>query len=305
MFLVFIMYAFMATTFIIGKAVLNYSTPLFFIGVRMVIAGILLLSYNYFFRKQKISFKKEDLLLYLKLSAVHIFIPFVFEFWSLQYISAAKTAMLYNLSPFITAVFAFFILNERVTKLKIIGLIVGFLGFIPILIAQLPQESVFGEWFFISVPELVLLGAIISAAYAWIVIKRAIVSQRYSLMTLNGISMFIAGISALFISLIIDSFIIPVTNYKSFLSLTLLIIIVGNVICYNLYGYLLKRYTATFLSFAGFTTPLFTALFQWHGISWHFYATAIIVFIGLYIFYKDELKHIYKKTKINKKVSHN
>ena len=60
-----------------------------------------------------------------------------------------------------------------------------------------------------------------------------------------------------------------------------------------LYGYLLKSYTTTFLSFAGFLSPLFGALYGWvflsEKISWHFYLSCAIVFAGLYLFYQDEL----------------
>jgi drug/metabolite transporter (DMT)-like permease len=60
-----------------------------------------------------------------------------------------------------------------------------------------------------------------------------------------------------------------------------------------MYASLLKKYTATFMSFAGFIAPLFTALYGWaflgEIITWHFYASSAIVFVGLFLFYKDEL----------------
>jgi drug/metabolite transporter (DMT)-like permease len=72
------------------------------------------------------------------------------------------------------------------------------------------------------------------------------------------------------------------------------VVIVSNLLCHNLYGHLLRHYTATLLSFAGFLTPIFAALYEWmlRGtiITWHFYASCIIVFIGLYLFYQDELR---------------
>jgi drug/metabolite transporter (DMT)-like permease len=61
-----------------------------------------------------------------------------------------------------------------------------------------------------------------------------------------------------------------------------------------LYGYLLKKYTATFLAFAGFLGPLFSAFYGWlflsEVITWHFYLSAVLVFAGLYMFYKHELE---------------
>jgi drug/metabolite transporter (DMT)-like permease len=71
------------------------------------------------------------------------------------------------------------------------------------------------------------------------------------------------------------------------------IILISNIICHNIYGYLLKQYTATFIAFTGFLAPLFSALYGWaflnERITWHFYASSFIVFIGLAIFYKEEL----------------
>ena len=72
------------------------------------------------------------------------------------------------------------------------------------------------------------------------------------------------------------------------------LIIVSNLLAYNLYGALLKRFSATFLSFAGFSTPLITAFFGWafihETVSWGFIGCAVIVFIGLGLFYQEELR---------------
>ena len=68
------------------------------------------------------------------------------------------------------------------------------------------------------------------------------------------------------------------------------LIIIANIICYNLYGYLLSRYSATFLSFAGFMTPLFAAGLGWlflnEQVTWHFFATIFMVIFGLYLFHE-------------------
>jgi drug/metabolite transporter (DMT)-like permease len=74
-------------------------------------------------------------------------------------------------------------------------------------------------------------------------------------------------------------------------------IFIANILFYNLYGYLLKRYTATFLSFAGFVTPLFAAYFEWLFFGAlmpiEFFITIIIVGFGIYLFYQEELNQGY------------
>ncbi|MCV5950917.1 DMT family transporter, partial [Escherichia coli] len=73
---------------------------------------------------------------------------------------------------------------------------------------------------------------------------------------------------------------------------------------YNLYGTLLKRYSATFMSFAGFTTPLFTALFGWlvlgEIVTWPFYVSFCIVLLGLVLFDQEELKQSYQLATLEK-----
>ena len=52
------------------------------------------------------------------------------------------------------------------------------------------------------------------------------------------------------------------------------------------------------MSFAGFTTPLFTALFGWlllgEIVTWPFYISFVIVLLGLLLFDQEELKQSYQ-----------
>ncbi len=60
MFLVILLYAILASTFTIAKIALSFAKPFFIIGFRMTVAGILMLSFLYFFRREKFVLKKED-----------------------------------------------------------------------------------------------------------------------------------------------------------------------------------------------------------------------------------------------------
>ena len=127
---VFFMYMLFASTFTLGKAALDYVDPMFFIGIRMIIAGILLLGYCYTsgYRFQRNFWK--DWKLFLSIILFHIYVAYVLEFWSLQYVTSFKTCFFYNLSPFITALFSYISFSEKLTHKQWLGLTIGFVGFI-------------------------------------------------------------------------------------------------------------------------------------------------------------------------------
>jgi len=294
-----------ASTFTFAKAALIYAKPIFCIAIRMTVAGLILLLYYYFFSRKRQVLKKEDRNFFAQIILFHIYFAYVFEAWGLVYITSSKACLLYNLSPLITALFSYFLFKERLTWTQWIGLTIGFAGFLPILIAQAPLEALVGQAYFISLPELFLIVSTISACYGWIIMKKLTNTGGYSPILINGIGMLGGGLLASITSFLWEEApriygaeslgyldkILPIipspemAGYIMFFWYTLLLIIVGNIISYNLYGYLLSCYSATFLSFAGFTTPLFAALFGWlllnEHITWYFFSTIIIVSFGI------------------------
>ena len=107
MFLVILLYMLFASTFTFGKAALTYMQPIMFIGMRMTAAGLLLLGYQYLFNRSKWRIDREDQSTFAAVGFFLMFVSFVAEFWAMQYVRAAKACLLYNLSPFITALFAY------------------------------------------------------------------------------------------------------------------------------------------------------------------------------------------------------
>jgi len=306
MFLVILMYMLFASTFTIGKAVLAYVQPIFFIGFRMTLGGMLLLFYLYFFKRSKIRLQKKHLWLFAQITIFHIFIAYVAEFWALQYLTSFKTALIYNLSPFLSALFAFLFFSEKMTIKKWIGLIIGFFGFFLILAdGKSPGELTKHAFAFFSWPELVLLLAVCSSVYGWALFKK-LSKNGYAPMMINGFGMVTGGILALFTSFFFEG-VLPfkighsslIVDISAFFGYSLLLILIANVICYNLYGHLLKKYSITLLSFAGFFTPLFAALFGNIFLrevpSASFFLALGIVAFGLYLFYQGELKQGYIK----------
>jgi drug/metabolite transporter (DMT)-like permease len=295
MWLVLLLYALFASVFTASKLALASAEPFFLVGSRMLIAGSGMLVFQYFRDKQAFSLKKGSLWRILRLALFNIYLTNVFEFWGLKYLTSFKTCFIYSLSPFLSVLFSYLFFSEKLGMKKWLGLLVGFLGFIPILISKTTSEEISGTLWIFSWAELAVVIAVISSVYGWLLLKQVVTVDGLSPIIANGFSMTIGGIFALTHSFFTEDWNpVPVTDFWTFVECTLFLIIVSNSICYNLYGFLLKKFSATFISLAGLTTPIFAALFGWlihdEVTSANFWVSFLIVFCGLFMFYREELK---------------
>lgn len=243
MLLVLLLYALFASIFTVSKEALVYAKPFFLVGARMAVAGGLMLVFQYFKDKKAFVYKPGSWGRILRLALFNIYITNVFEFWGLQYLTSFKTCFIYSLSPFASALFSYFLFSEKLTQRKWIGLIIGFLGFIPVLVSQSGAEDLAGSLGVFSWAELAVVCAAVSSVYGWILLKQLVFQDGYSPFIANGTSMLIGGVFALVHSVATETWDpVPATNFPVVIQCTLFLIIVSNCICYNLYGYLLKSF---------------------------------------------------------------
>lgn len=295
---VLILFALFASLFTLSKTSLEYAHPFFLIGSRMCFAGALLLAHQFIFNRRHFKVHYEHVGAFLLLGILAIYLTNVSEIWGLQYMASAKACLIYSLSPFAAALLSYWCLKEKLNLKKWLGLCIGFLGIFPIMLNDLGQGSLGKAFFFISWPELALMTAVLSSVYGWILLKKVVQEYRYSPMLANGLSMLIGGILALTHSYFShepwDPIPIIEGQWGGYLECTLWMCLISNVICYNLYGHLLKKYSATFMALSGLVTPFFASLFGWYFldevISWHFYASMLIFSFGLIIFYQEEIQ---------------
>ena len=291
--LVILLYALFGSSFPISKMLLTYTTPIFFLGSRMTVAGILLLAYQYIRDKHKLLIHKGHYGYFIQLIFIGMYLNYLLRFWALSQLPSAKVAFLFNFSPFFSALYSYFLLNERISRIQWIGLLIGFVGLFPIMMTTSLAEQKLGEFIFISWQELATLASVALHSYCWIIVRTLVKEKHYTPMMVNGIGMINGGLLALVTSYMFDSSFPPVTDPIVYAKWFVVIVTISNIVCHNLYAYLLRHYTATFMSFAGFLGPLFSALYAWgllgETITWHFFASGFLVFIGLYLFYREEL----------------
>lgn len=111
--------------------------PITLTTIRFIIAAIILLPF--YLRQNSLNLSKADI---LELSKKSLFFSLNVGIFSIaiQFTTAIISQIFYTLVPIIVAVLSYYLLKERFTKNKIIGLIIAFLG-----ISFLIQQSVMKE----------------------------------------------------------------------------------------------------------------------------------------------------------------
>ena len=293
MILLIALQALWASSIPLSKVLLGMVPPVFLAGIRMFIAGIMLLAYQWWCTKEGFNLQKKHWWFYFQIIFFGIYLKYILRYWGLVQLSTAKLSFILNITPFCVALFSYISFNEHLSLQKWLGLIIGFLGLVPILFIANDTELIAKESWFFSWAEIATFAEIIAHSYALIVMRKMVKDTGYSAGMTNGIRMFGGGILALMtVPLAQESVTIAQPLY--FVGLLATLIIVSNIVCHNLYIYLLKHYSATFLSFSDFLSPLCVAFYGWlflhELITWHYVLSGIIVLVGLCLFYHDELE---------------
>ncbi|HLC07481.1 MAG TPA: DMT family transporter [Candidatus Babeliales bacterium] len=289
---IILLQALFATSFPMGKYLLGFVSPLFLSGTRMLIAGTILLAYEYCLPSAEFKFKRKHFWIFAQIIVLGMYATYALRLYALRVLPVWKVSFFYNFSPFLTALYAYLLFNQRLSVKQWIGLSVGLFGMLPILISQSPAEAV--EFFYISKYEVFLMISVSLHCYSWILIQKLVRYKNYQTSIVNGICMASGGLLSLANAYVLEG---PaqISDPAAFYKGLIIMIFISNILCHNIYAGLLKKYSATFMSFTSFLSPLFAALYGWaffqEKISWHFYISIIIVLAGLYIFYQDELKH--------------
>ena len=212
----------------------------------------------------------------------------------------SQASFIYSLSPFFAAFFSYLHFNEKMNGRKWIGLSLGLVGIIPVLILQTGSEGIWSAFSFLSWPSLAMIGAALASIYGWVLLRLVVKDNEVSPLMANGSSMLIGAAMAFGHSFFVESWNptpIAAGSMVPFLGWTLFMAFISNIICYNLYGMLLKRFTATFLSFMGLLSPVFASLNGWiflgEAPSVLIFVSTAIVCSGLWIVYSAELKQGY------------
>ena len=286
MLLIIVLYLLVAITIIIAKYSTSVADPLFFISARLMIAGLLLLVGYSIFSTNSWKIHKSDWIYFIQAIVFFSYLTFVLEFWVLPYVSALNVSLLYSLTPFITFVLAYLMFRETISGIQIWGSLIAFGSIIPLITKN--GRMVRATLAPLSWTDMVILLAATCGSYGWFCVQR-LLKKGYSLLFISGISMFFGGLLSLVTwSLTSAQLQNPISNSSGFWLALIALIIVSNIVVFNLYGYLMKTFSITTLSVWSFVSPLFTSLFSilflHETLEWQHLVAFIGLTIGLYLF---------------------
>ncbi|MCF7900051.1 DMT family transporter [Candidatus Babeliales bacterium] len=287
---ILLFYGIMAGVYTFGKQTMLYGSPFFLTGIRITFGGLCFLGYQYYKERSKFYIKKEWVPLIAFYSA-GILIMDSCRMFGLKYIPSSNAAIIATTAPFIAAFFSWWQFNEKMTKKKIIALIVGFLGVMPLLFKhlRLPHESL--HYVIISYCAIFIstIGFIMCGMMSKILIQK----KGAPFFMIVGTVMTGGGTLALIASAFCEPWNpVPITNFHAILPLLVYLIATHSLIAYPLYSYLVQKYPITLVAFAQLTTPFFTALLSYffmnETISWPFFISLAILSGSLALFYHEE-----------------
>lgn len=114
----------------IYKIALNYTPPILFSGMRTLLGGILLLLFT--IPRYKQIRLKDTWYIYLISTVFNVILFFGLQTVGLQYLPSGLFSVIVYFQPVLVGIFAWLWLGERMSGMKIFGLILGFLGVVVI-----------------------------------------------------------------------------------------------------------------------------------------------------------------------------
>ncbi|MCL6493953.1 MAG: DMT family transporter, partial [Ignavibacterium sp.] len=226
-------------------------------------------------QKDKLSVK-----LYLQMGFLSFVIPFGLVYWAEQFVPSGLASVLFGVYPFFVAIFSFFMIpNEKIGIGKTVGMILGFLGII----------IIFSDSFSFTLSDY-LLGMFavmlsgIMQAYIAVTLKKY--GKHLNPLSMNFIPMLIAGIAGTLIGLLVEDM-SRVTVEENGILAVLYLAILGSVVTFTSFYWLMKRINVVILSLIAFITPIVALLLGWifynEVFTTHHLVGSALVLIGLLI----------------------
>jgi len=240
------------STWLAIKIGLQTVPPFLAAGLRFAVAsGVLLLIVR--FRRLPIPLTRDAQKVYLTLGVISFSIPFALVYWGQQFIPSGLSSVLFAAYPFWVAIFShLFLKDEPLDLFKSLGIVLGFLGLLVIFSSDLHWSD-----------PMALLGmcavlvSTVLQGFSLIMIKKYGQLVSPFVMTFVGIS--IGAVVLVAMGFLFEEVASVVWNSVAVGSIIYLAV-VGSVLTFVSYYWLLKRIEAVYLSLTSLVNPIVAVL---------------------------------------------
>lgn len=283
--------ALFALSIVILRKMSVCESPFLLVGLRLTLAGSILLLMQWIVDRTKLSLWYVHWRLLFVAAILNAYINNAFGLWGIQRLPSAVVSLITSTTPFITALLSYFLLQERLTKVQWVCLGIGMLGFIPVIIStnavtQCPSDNVSVVLAMFSV-----MVAAVGSSYGWIIMRELIYEHHLSIMVTNGLTLLCGGILSCLHGYLVGEGWPSFKENDLFLSI-MLTAFLTHIVGYSIYLLLLGDNSPTFIAFTSFAATSFTALIAWlwigEPITMPLIISALIIFPSLLLFYRQE-----------------
>lgn len=243
------------STWIVIKIGLTTLTPIFAVGVRFLIASIVVLGIMKL-KNLELLTDSQSVKLYLILAFFSYIFPFSFVYWAEQYVPSGLTSVLFAIFPFWVIIFSWFWLpKESIGVYKVMGSILGFAG---IAVIYWDGFSVdFGDYTLGII--IILISAIMQGAVAVIIKKHG---KELNPLSMNFVPMLLTGVILFPIGLLFEDTSRIAYSENALFSI-LYLAIFGTVVAFGVFYWLMKKINVVILSLSSFITPIIAVFLGW------------------------------------------
>jgi drug/metabolite transporter (DMT)-like permease len=221
-------------------------------GWRFVVAAVILLALIRW-RKEQIPLTRNAWKVYLAMGLLTFSIPFALVYWGVQFVPTGLGSILFGSFPFCVALFSALMLpEERLDLYKILAVVSGFSG----------VYIIFSDDLYMGHPRAIFgMGAILTSvllqALGLILVKKH--GERISPFSMNFVGMIMGAVVLLGLGAFAESDQRVLWTPAALGSLAYLALI-GSVVTFVAYYWLLKRIDAVYLSLTSFINPIVAVL---------------------------------------------
>jgi drug/metabolite transporter (DMT)-like permease len=224
-------------------------------GWRFVAAAVVLYALIRW-RKETVPLTRSAWKVYLAMGSLTFSVPFALVYWGVQFVPTGLSSILFGSFPFCVALFSALMLpEERLDLYKILALVAGFAG----------VYVIFSDDLNAGHPQAILgMGAILTSvllqALGLILVKKH--GEHISPISMNFVGMIMGAIVLLGLSRVAEADRTVLWTPAALGSLAYLALI-GSVVTFVAYYWLLKRMDAVYLSLTSFINPIVAVLLGW------------------------------------------